>query len=115
MEDQLEDIAQHLGKLDTDEGTRAEWNTCVMEFISKMFSTVYDFNSEQQMEMVAESRHRSYPNLNDGDALNIAPLPIWTDFIPEEPRPMKQVLEILDEQVNKNNGKYRSQYKIAFI
>ena len=103
--EQLEDIAQQLGKLDTDEGTRAEWNSSVMEFISNMFSTYYDFNSEQQLEMVAETRQRSYPNLKDGDAIQVATLPVWTDFIPEEPRPMKQVLEILDEQVNKYNGK----------
>ena len=104
-EQQLEDIAQHLGKLDTDEGTRTEWNSCVMEFISKMFSTYFDFNSEQQMEMVAETRKRSYPSLQDGDDNHVATLPVWTDFIPEQPRPMKQVLEILDEQVNKYNGK----------
>ena len=61
-EQQLEDTAQHLGKLDTDEGTRAEWNSCIMEFTSKMFSTYFDFNSEQQLEMVAETRQRSYPN-----------------------------------------------------
>ena len=104
-EQQLEDIAQHLGKLDTDEGTRAEWNSCVMEFTSKMFSTYFDFNNEQQMDMVAETRQRSYPNLKDGDDKHVATLPVWTDFLPEEPRPMKQVLEILDEQVNKYNGK----------
>ena len=104
-EEQLEDIAQHLGKLDTDEGTRAEWNSCVMEFTSKMFSTYFDFNSEQHLEMVSESRQRCYPNLKDGDNTHVATLPDWTDFIPEEPRPMKQVLEILDEQVNKYNGK----------
>ena len=73
--------------------------------MNKMFSTVYDSNSEQQQGTVAEIRQRSYPYLKDGDNTHVAPLPVWTDFIPEEPRPMKQVLEILDEHVNKYNGK----------
>ena len=96
----LDQVAADLSKFDTDKNVRLKWNSQVMNYIGDIFGMFYEINGRGQLEAIAELRKASLLNsAGNGGDIQMATLPPWKDFIPDEPLPMECVLATLNERL----------------